>query len=162
MTPMGDSIDRTIQEHIDQVGWSVTAVGADRLVPQFAYTVGFTEHNLPELLISGLPFEVMHGVLNTAGRLAYDGARWRHGQHVAEIIVGFDAVIVDGAPLPGMRPGTAYARYGPARVRIQQIIWPDPAGRFPWQPGYAYPPQVQLLIDEPPADPFGLTRRRSQ
>jgi hypothetical protein len=46
-------------------------------------------------------------------------------------------------------PGAAYARYGTDRVRLQQVVWPDRAGRFPWEPGYEHDPQVQPVIGRP-------------
>ena len=35
------------------------------------------------------------------------------------------------------------------QVRLQQVVWPDPHGRFPWDPGYQYPPQAQPLLGRP-------------
>ena len=51
----------------------------------------------------------------------------------------------------GRRAGTegAVSRYGADQVRLQQVVWPDPHGRFPWDPGYQYPPQAQPLLGRP-------------
>ncbi len=32
---------------------------------------------------------------------------------------------------------------------LQQIVWRDPDGRFPWQPGYTYPLDMQPPIGHP-------------
>ena len=61
-----DDLRRRQDEHIDRVGWSVTMVMPTDDDPgtPFAYTVGLTGHDLPELIIAGLPPRVAHTLLN--------------------------------------------------------------------------------------------------
>jgi hypothetical protein len=72
--------------------------------------------------------------------------RFIHGARIGDLIADYDAVIVDGEASDTINPGAAIARYGADRVRLQQIVWPDPRGRFPWDPGYTYDPALQPLI----------------
>ena len=139
-------------EHIDRVGWSVTVVlpTDDDPGAPFAYTVGLTEHGFPELVIAGLAPPIAQALLNDlAGRVYDQATRFRHGQRVADLLAGYDAVIVDGAATEALYPGAAYARYGTDRVRLQQVVWPDRHGRFPWDRGYTHGPQAQPLIGRP-------------
>jgi hypothetical protein len=139
-------------EHIARVGWAVTAVvpTADDPRSGFAYTVGLTEHGFPELVIAGLAPAIAQALLNDLAGRVYDRAtRFRHGQRVGDLLAGYDAVIVDGAATEALYPGAAYARYGTDRVRLQQVVWPDRHGRFPWDPGYDHDPQAQPLIGRP-------------
>ncbi|MEU7171490.1 MULTISPECIES: DUF4262 domain-containing protein [Micromonospora] len=145
---------RRQSEIIDRVGWAVTLVhpGADDTDDSgpFAYTVGLTAHGCPELLIAGLDPAIAHHLLNDLAARVYDRAeRFSHGQRVGDLIDGYDAAIIDGFPAGHLHLGAAIARYGPQQVRVQQIVWPDPAGRFPWEDGYAYPSTVQPLIGRP-------------
>jgi Domain of unknown function (DUF4262) len=139
---------------IDTFGWAVTAVlpptdDPDATSP-FVYTVGLTAHGHPELLIAGLEVATSQALLNdVAARVYGKGERFIHGQQIDDLIIGYPAVIVNGPPTPELWPGAAIARYGRDRVRLQQIVWPDDDGRFPWHDGYAHEARVQKLIGRP-------------
>jgi hypothetical protein len=87
-----------------------------------------------------------------ARRVHDTAARFHHGQRITDLLIGYDAVVVDGPATEVLFPGAAYARYGTDRVRLQQVVWPDPQGRFPWEAGYAHDPQVQPVIGNPTAE----------
>ena len=107
-------------------------------------------HGYPELVIAGLHPLIAQALLgDLADRVVHHGARLRHGQRITDLIDGYDAVIVDGPVTEELYPGTAIGRYGADQVRLQQVVWPDPHGRFPWDPGYQYPPQAQPLLGRP-------------
>lgn len=152
MTGIEDFLRRQ-SEMIDRVGWSVTLVhpsadDSDDSVP-IAYTVGLTAHGYPELMIVGLDPAISQHLLNDLAARVYDRAeRFAHGQRISDLIAGYDAVVVDGALTDQLHPGAAIARYG-QQVRVQQVVWPDPQGRFPWDAGYAYPSTAQPLIGRP-------------
>ncbi|MFC4148051.1 DUF4262 domain-containing protein [Micromonospora mangrovi] len=153
MTSM-ENFMRRQSEIIDRVGWSVTFVHAaddepGHAVP-FAYTVGLTAHDHPELLIAGLDPATSQALLNDLAGRVYDKVeRFGHGQRINDLIAGYDAVIVDGDADDPLYPGAAYGRYGHQRVRVQQIVWPDPRGCFPWDADYAYGAKVQPVIGRP-------------
>jgi hypothetical protein len=99
------------QEHIiESVGWAVIHVlpTDEDPGPPFAYTVGLTAHDHPELLIAGLPSQIAHSLLNDIAGRVYDTAqRFSDGQHIKDLIVNYDAVIVAGAPTEDLLPGVA-------------------------------------------------------
>ena len=149
-----DDLLRRQDEIIDRVGWAVmhilpTENDPDTATP-FAYTVGLTAHRHPELLIAGLPPEVARRLLNDlAGRLYDTAERFTHGQRISDLIAGYDTVIVEGPVTDELLPGLAIARYGREQVRLQQVVWPDPQGRFPWEAGYDLERHAQTLIAHP-------------
>ncbi|GLY01051.1 MULTISPECIES: DUF4262 domain-containing protein [Actinoplanes] len=163
-------------EIIEQFGWAVVHVLPDLDDPDdampFAYTVGLTEAGLPELTVAGLPPETGQALLNElATRLTEDGVRLRHGQRVGDLLEGHDVVIVAGEPTDLLFPGAAVARYGGPRVRLRQIVWPDPWDHFPWQEDYesAACPQPTIGRPERPAGAAprcagfrGFPRRRAR
>jgi uncharacterized protein DUF4262 len=113
----------------------------------FSYTIGLTVHHYPEPLMVALDPQVAHHLLNDVAARVYDKAqRFTHGQRISDLIDGYDAIVVDGDPTEQWWPGVAVARYGREQVRLQRIVWPDPQGRFPWDPGYGLEPHVQPLI----------------
>jgi hypothetical protein len=130
------------------VGWAVTAVLPDSGEAPYAYTVGLTETGAPELVITGLPHPIAYALLDDAAqRVRHHGTRWHHRDLVDDLIADHDAAIIDGTANDLILAGTANARYGADHVRLQQIVWPDPDGHFPWDPGYRYPATVQPLLN---------------
>ncbi|MFI7079721.1 DUF4262 domain-containing protein [Micromonospora sp. NPDC049903] len=140
------------QEHIlETTGWTVTHIlpgdGDFETTAPFAYPVGLTAHGHPDLITAPLPPEVAHTLLNDlAQRVYYKAERFTHGQRISDLIVGYDAIIIDGPPTDDLHPGTAIARYGHDQIRLQQLVWPDKKGRFPWNSGYDFEPRAQPLI----------------
>jgi hypothetical protein len=147
-----DDFIRQQQQLIDTFGWAVTNImpTEDDPASPFSYTVGLTAHGYPELLIAGLDPAVSQALLNDLGQRVYDRAeRFTHGQRLGDLLDGYDAVTIEGPATESLHPGAAYARYGEDRVRLQQIVWPDPHGRFPWEPGYEYDADAQPVIGRP-------------
>ena len=147
-----DDILRRQREHIDRAGWSVVAVLPTLNEPgtAFAYTVGLTAHDFPELLIAGLHPNIAHTLLNTLAAPVWDRAeRYEHGQRITDLLAAHHVVIVDGPASVALFPGAAVALYGRDRVRLQQVVWPDPRGHFPWELAYHLGPEVQPVIGRP-------------
>jgi hypothetical protein len=160
-----EQFDRDQQNLIDRYGWSVIGVfpTADEPDAQFAYTVGLTEHGHPEFMIFGLPPQTAHQLLNDMATRVFDrAARFTHGQHITDLIRDHVAVVVNGTPPEAWPPGVAYGRYGADAVAVQQIVWPDEAGRYPWDAGWSFPPDAQPVIGTPEtaaAPRFGTDER---
>ncbi|MFV2112921.1 DUF4262 domain-containing protein [Micromonospora sp. LOL_025] len=151
-----DDFLRRQEEIIETTGWAVTHVlpTDDATVP-FAYTVGLTAHDYPELITAGLPPEVAHSLLNDLARRVYDKAeRFTHGQRISDLIAGYDAIVIGGPPTDELPPAMAINRYGRDRIRLQQLVWPDRHNRFPWEDGYSFAPQAQPLIAQPSPSPL--------
>lgn len=148
---MADNLDQILTQqglHIAAHGWAVTAVLPAPGDAPYSYTAGLTAIGAPELVISGLRHEIAHVLLNDAAQRVHDQEMtWCHRQRIADLLAGYDAVIIDGVAHDLLNPGTAHARYGSDQVRLQQIVWPDPDGQFPWEPGYRYPTTVQPLLN---------------
>lgn len=130
--------------------WAVTGVFSDDLGPAFAYTTGLTEFSRPELLIYGLEPELAGPILNRAAELLIDDEALFDAPRIGRILRPPYQVAalpaVDTAELTVTR-----LLYGPD-VPVVQLIWPDAAGRFPWEPGYAYPLDAQPLSGIPRTD----------
>ncbi|MEV4513200.1 DUF4262 domain-containing protein [Dactylosporangium sp. NPDC049525] len=130
-TGMPPGTDADILSTVARHGWSAVWVPAG---VDFAYTVGLWHtFRLPELAMFGLNGDNMQDWLN--GCVAHIRAA---GLPAAE--VPFTGVI-DGFPTQ-LRPvdeswrdaffGTAHRFYRGQPVPFQQLVWPDAAGRWPW------------------------------
>ncbi|MFC0531342.1 DUF4262 domain-containing protein [Phytohabitans kaempferiae] len=139
---------------VDRRGWAVVHCAPTINEPRnhvFAYTVGLTAHDRPEILITGLPPHISQGLLDELAARVYDrNARFVHAQRITDLLIDYHAIIIDGHPAEDLRPHVANAIYGPNQVRLQQVVWPDPHGRFPWQDGYPHAKAQQPLLNHPP------------
>ncbi|AFM19738.1 hypothetical protein Mycch_5051 [Mycolicibacterium chubuense NBB4] len=107
-------------------GWAVQYV--ETTMP-FAYTVGLSDWNLPELLMTSVSPARAARVLGTLARAAMGGAALVPGEQMK----------VPGGPLaefvevdhPDVHCGWAVT-HADGPVRVLQAVWADGRGRWPW------------------------------
>lgn len=148
----GEHIRSTVREH----GWA--AVGVDGPVP-FTYTAGLwalADH--PELIIVGLPAETAKWVLDQAVERITQGHPMAAGTTIHGLIGEYPAAVraVDAQRLPLL--AFAADLYRGLVFTAVQLVWPDRAGKFPWeraaQPDFR---RAQPLLFS--TSRFGLGRR---
>jgi hypothetical protein len=108
--------------------------------PGFGYTVGLFGLGHPELVVTGLDHHVSHGLLNRVARMVVDGRNLVPGE-VIQDDTGQDIVTVEVLPNPAevlFSANRFYERPDEFSVPAFQLTWADAAGRFPWDPRYAY------------------------
>ena len=125
-----------VRKDIAKYGWSSVGVfpSEDNPVSPFTYSIGFLEHDHPELIVSGLPPTTAHQIIAGLYHRVKDGARFEAGQLDTEVLEGFEvkfqALPPDGRPLNMTR-----RFYGRDEVPALQVLWPDREGLFPDDPG---------------------------
>lgn len=125
---------RYVRGVLDEHCWVVVGVARERYRPPYSYTVGLTDHGLPEFLVTGLSAERAAEVLNEAAANAVDSgappvpggrirlSRGRPGEvvQVAEPWVHMDvAAEMFDSPLSAL-----------------QLVYADSRGRWPWDAGF--------------------------
>ena len=84
-----EHFEKKVLEQIDGLvakgSWLVIFAGGEDASmpapkPAFSYTIGLTEHGLPELALAGLKPVVSRGILNRIGKLMRDSGSFREGQ----------------------------------------------------------------------------------
>lgn len=146
-----DQYLETVEEKIATYGWMIQAVGASRKEPAFHYTVGLTRMGLPEVITFGLPIDIGQQLLNDvavkmqAEQVAGDPPITA-GSRRDDIIVGFDVVFIDVLDTTKhLTVANTLCSNGLTPVRALQMVWPDRAGRFPWDAGFEYGDKIPLL-----------------
>ena len=122
-----------VKNHIDKYGWSIVGVLGEDDIPGWAYTIGLTELNHPEIVMSGLPHETMHTILNDIG-ISIKKKDLRLEDEM--LLEGF---ISNGYTLKIRKIDTEKYeervqqafRYYDRAIEAFQIMWPDKEGRFP-------------------------------
>lgn len=136
-----DNPDATIDDYLDHLreiirvhGWAIQFIEDDKR--PFAYTVGLHERGLPELLITGLPPQVVDPVLNSlAHRIVDEGTELEPAMHIDyEDRFLIEVVEVEH---PDVHLLDAVNLYGP-RIRALQLVWADEHGRLPWDPWWSH------------------------
>jgi hypothetical protein len=132
-----DATERDYTEHMQQLiatyGWAVQGVERDGIHPPMAYTVGLTEYQRPELVMTGMGLTRATEVLN--GMAA-------HLLHADPPEPGTQALLLDGPLVEIVRVAVPWAHlklaiklYGD-RVRGLQLVHADKRGNWPWDSRY--------------------------
>jgi len=118
-------IERSIKE---EPGWAVIGVGG-----KFAYTVGLTDMEHPELIIVGaFPPHMLQGVLNSAGNLIKAGTKLEHGGWYGDVIRSFRVPVLRMLDEHVTNLAFAFRYYGRDRpITALQMFLPDPDGFYP-------------------------------
>jgi len=118
---------------LDEQCWIVIYVQRDRYRPSFSYTVGLTELDQPELVITGLSKERAANVLIAVAEKVLDtevptvGARIRlPGRRPGEIVRVAE---------PGIHLGVAADLFD-ERLAAIQLVYADQRGRWPWDENF--------------------------
>lgn len=122
--------------------------------PYFAYTIGLTIWDHPELLIAGLPPEVSQEILNTLAARVREGETLTPGDVCIDVLPDDYDVVIAG-PVEAAAEGGEYAIRIAREVFAEtelplpyQVVYPDAGGRFPWDPQSEQTGQP-LLAPEP-------------
>jgi Domain of unknown function (DUF4262) len=131
---MCDHPGSTIEEYLDLLrgkmlrrGWTVQYVESNR-VP-FAYTIGLTRQDLPELLVTGVsPQRALRIFSGVARKTLRDGPPVPGSQITLPVAPPLEAVEVEH-PDAHMYCATAIFE---GDVTALQLVWADRRGRWPW------------------------------
>lgn len=129
-----DAYDQHCIELIAEHGWMIQGIfpSAGEEGAPFAYTVGLTVAGLPELVISGLPADVAHQLLNAAARKSL-AEEFRVGR----LVTGVASVDFRVVEAPAAEVNMAWHLYPGKPVRSLQLVWPDRDGNYPGDPGWS-------------------------
>jgi hypothetical protein len=107
---------------------------ADEHTAGWAFTVGLWHtYRHPEIAMFGLRLDDMHTWLNKVGDLVRAGTVLSPAASVDGILDGYELAVreVDRSWYRALF-GMALAFYQAPPLPIRQLVWPDRAGRYPW------------------------------
>lgn len=124
-----------IRGKIRKRGWTVQYVEDDRI--PYAYTIGLTGHDLPELLMTGISplraLELLGGMADAAAQVEWDVDFPDPGVRLT--LPGPTLIEVVEVEHPDAHMNAAIGIYG-GEVRGLQLVWADWRGRWPWSSGF--------------------------
>jgi len=132
--------DRDFLEAIREHGWFATHVfDSEGKLSDFSYSTGFwLKHRFPELILFGLPRDVSHHLLWQVFRDIVRGTSLPLGVRLGDVLANADAFLMPVAKRH-YEEHLGWCRwfYRGEDFPAAQLIWPDEAGLFPWEPGFA-------------------------
>ncbi|MDG3010745.1 DUF4262 domain-containing protein [Rhodococcus sp. D2-41] len=140
-------VERKVARYGRAIQYVESAVDERGISPAFAYTVGLTAIDQPELIMTGRDAELSALVLNQLSGQVLDGAvlqagdRWSVGR-LDVYLVDVHGCCVDWLAM-------AQRIYGRGRVRAMQTVWADGQGQLPWE-GSECSMIVQPVLGPPP------------
>ena len=147
-----DQQDTEIREAIRQRGWYWAGVEGDDATsrPPFAYTIGLTGVDHPELVVFGLHHEISHKVLRGLANRVLSGERFDEDTDLELPIWTTHLHVLRVRMLTCPRPEDvllwAVDTYAPeVLVAAVQVVWSDSNDRFPWEPGYEFAAWMQPM-----------------
>jgi hypothetical protein len=148
-----EQLGATIRNNIDRHGQHVTSVGSR--APRdgdFVYTVGNFEAGMPELLITGKIANAFAPLLNHLGKLQRDrGFGFRVGEAVS-LGGKFPVHMIDAGEAGRTQCALLVGSfYGTADFALLQVLFPDPAGRWPGDPRCAEGFSSQRIMRDAPS-----------
>jgi Domain of unknown function (DUF4262) len=128
-----------IQENIDEYGWHVVMVPEDDLGPGFAYSIGLYKNwKHPEIIMFGLPIDILHRAINNAGEEVRLGKRFEDSDHSDEIFEGYPVAFRQVSPENyDEYLGQAIRYYGEESFPVLQGFWSDKRGHYPWDSDFS-------------------------
>jgi hypothetical protein len=139
-----DALLADLKALIEQYGWAVHQVLADPTsgAAPFSYTVGLSALGHPEVVVTGMPFEPAKAFLNMVGEGVRAGTSYEAGTRDASLTDHGDVAFIPAVDTSGLY--AVEQVYG--EIRAVQLVWPDSAGAYPWEPGFRNSPEVQPLL----------------
>jgi hypothetical protein len=150
-----DALRASQERIVANSGWLVQGVLGDPQatppLPTWAYTIGLLMgFGRPEIIAVGLPTNVAAALLNDLGeRISHGGAQFSDGQ-VVDDVANFPVVFRRVHPSRfafWLGRGLQYTlEHDHSSYAALQMVWPDPQGFFPWEPGF----DEQFRVMQPP------------
>jgi hypothetical protein len=129
--------ERDVLRKLETSGWLVNKIAEDEEGPGFAYSFGLYErYRHPEIIIFGLPPDIMHRLINDIGKQVASGKGYSDGDETRDLLEDYACVFRRVNPLRYKETLTwATWFYESSYFPALQLFWPDKAGQFPWDPG---------------------------
>ena len=123
-------IHKNIKEH----GCHILQIMEENNSPRFSYSIGIQKTTgQPELIITGLKFELAHSIINNYNQRIKDGEHFEEGKFYSDFIEGFDITFKSVEK----KHYKEYLGYGlwlhkGDNFKVMQMIYPNTSGIWPW------------------------------
>lgn len=118
---------------LEQHCWIVIGVQRDRYRPPYSYTVGLTDHDRPELVVTGLPQRRATDLLNDVAAHLLHAEAPAPGERIPLTGGPLIEIVRVSEPSAHLRFATEFCRPGFTAI---QLVYTDDRGHWPWERGF--------------------------
>jgi hypothetical protein len=134
-----EEADETLIRNVRERGCHILAVSPEKGHPPFAFSIGLAlNYGQAEIIIFGMAPSKAATIINIVRDDAAKGKKYVDGEVSSDILVNGKVCFIE-VPLQlyDQYLGTAiwFYRKSPRPFPCLQLVWPDRAGRFPWETG---------------------------
>lgn len=138
-----DPHEQKVLDDIRDHGCQVMHIFLEGDAPAFSFSIGFpTSVGQPEVIVFGLPRELMHSMVNEMRSQCASGLKLSDGERVSGLLEGLDCILrgIDDPQAIADHFGWAVwyqrSQLGVEMTQAYQIVWPGAQqGLFPWEAG---------------------------
>lgn len=148
-------LEEQVIENVRSGEWFVALIPPEGGAPPWGFTIGLWENfKQPEVVLVGLPPQVTHAILNSAGELARSG-RLAAGLRTDELLQNLSCEFrqADRFWYEALL-GVALWYYEGDDFPVLQCLWPDRTGKLPFEEGFD-PKLLPFQPDLATTDPAG-------
>jgi hypothetical protein len=134
--PKKRSAEEKCVADIQHYGLHILKVAGDDDWPEFTYSVGlFHSFEHPEVIVLGLPGDVAHSLVNGLADEVRSGHRFIASEETENVLEGYPCTFRAVPPHHvGAHFGWASWFYDGEPFPALQLVYPDRARRWPWDP----------------------------
>ena len=128
-----------ILKHVETYGCHLALLESDGYLPAFAYSIGlFENYQHPELIVFGMPTEVMGIILNYLRDEIKSGKSFVTGQTYEDVLEGYEVQFleVNKDNYPEYFGYGAWYYNNSFDFPALQLVWPDKEAKWPWEEGF--------------------------
>ncbi len=126
------------RSQVEQQGWTLQHVLSTQTAPAYSYTIGLSKHGKPDLVMKGIGAQSADEILKTiVGQLLSGELKGVDGERVEK--AANSTLYLKAAPdalelfyVGAMR----FAEQNNHKFSYLQVVWSDPADKFPWEEGF--------------------------
>ncbi|OHX63849.1 DUF4262 domain-containing protein [Flammeovirga pacifica] len=129
--------EKLIQQNIKEHGYHIGVIDGDEYLPAYAFSIGLSKnYDHPEVIVFGLPKEVMQVVLNNVCQAIQKKTSYALNKNYEDVLNNFPVqfIKVDNSYFPDYLGYCSlfYEEEFPA----YQLVWTDKSGAFPWEENF--------------------------
>ncbi|MBB3698700.1 DUF4262 domain-containing protein [Flammeovirga yaeyamensis] len=131
--------ENLIKTNIEEHGFHIGMIEGDKYLPSYAFSIGlYKSFQHPEIIVFGLPNEVMQNLLTNVCQAIKDGRKYEANVINTEVINNFPVqfIDVDQAYYSDYLEYISWFYNQKNDFKAYQMVWTDKGGFFPWESSF--------------------------
>ena len=124
-----------LEDRIAAAGWVVLTIRAEKTRPPYSYSMGLGRQGLPDLIMVGVAEIAGKDCIGELARMLLEGKQLPLNEPIEGVLPAISLILRPVPPAIARDWLLLSSEGAPAGWTVLQVCWPDPEGKFPWEPG---------------------------